>query len=29
LIWLAAGFLWLLLVTRGFSRPTPVLAMEE
>lgn len=29
LIWLAAGFVWLLLVTRGFSRPTPVLDMEE
>jgi hypothetical protein len=29
LIWLAAGFVWLLAVTRGFSRPTPVLAIEE
>jgi putrescine importer len=29
LIWLAIGFAWLLLVTRGFQRPTPVLQMEE
>jgi amino acid transporter len=29
LIWLAIGLLWLLGVTRGFRRPTPVLAMEE
>ncbi|MCV7227698.1 APC family permease [Mycolicibacterium komossense] len=29
LIWLAIGFLWLLGVTRGFQRPTPVLALEE
>lgn len=29
LIWLAAGFGWLLVVTRGFSRPTPVLDLEE
>jgi len=29
LIWLAAGFLWLLVVTRGFRRPTPVLDMKE
>ena len=29
LIWLAAGFLWLLWVTRGFQRPTPVLDIEE
>ncbi|MGE2714009.1 APC family permease [Mycolicibacterium litorale] len=29
LIWLAAGFVWLLVVTRGFSRPTPVLDLEE
>lgn len=29
LIWLAVGFLWLLWVTRGFRRPTPVLAIEE
>ena len=29
LIWFGLGFLWLLLVTRGFQRPTPVLAMEE
>ncbi|AGB25533.1 amino acid transporter [Mycobacterium sp. JS623] len=27
--WFAAGFVWLLVVTRGFQRPTPVLAMEE
>jgi putrescine importer len=29
LIWLALGFVWLLGVTRGFQRPTPVLDMEE
>jgi putrescine importer len=29
LIWLGAGLLWLLLVTRGFRRPTPVLDLEE
>jgi putrescine importer len=29
LIWLAIGLVWLLVVTRGFRRPTPVLAMEE
>ncbi|CAN5264987.1 amino acid permease [soil metagenome] len=29
LIWLAIGFVWLLIVTRGFQRPTPVLALEE
>jgi amino acid transporter len=29
LIWLAIGFVWLLGVTRGFSRPMPVLDMEE
>jgi putrescine importer len=29
LIWLALGFVWLLMVTRGFTRPTPVLVMEE
>ena len=29
LIWLAVGFVWLLGVTRGFQRPTPVLDMEE
>jgi putrescine importer len=29
LIWLAIGFVWLLAVTRGFQRPTPVLAIEE
>ena len=29
LIWFGVGFLWLLLVTRGFSRPTPVLDMED
>jgi hypothetical protein len=27
--WFAAGFLWLLWVTRGFQRPTPVLELEE
>jgi putrescine importer len=29
LIWLALGLAWLLVVTRGFQRPTPVLALEE
>ncbi|BCI55116.1 putrescine importer [Mycolicibacterium litorale] len=29
LCWLAIGFVWLLGVTRGFSRPTPVLDLEE
>ncbi len=29
LIWLAIGFVWLLGVTRGFQRPTPVLDMQE
>jgi len=29
LIWLGVGFLWLLAVTRGFTRPTPVLDMKE
>jgi putrescine importer len=29
LVWLALGFVWLLVVTRGFQRPTPVLALEE
>jgi putrescine importer len=29
LIWLAIGFAWLLFVTRGFQRPTPVLDLEE
>jgi amino acid transporter len=29
LIWLAAGVLWLVIVTRGFRRPTPVLDMAE
>ncbi len=29
LIWLAIGFGWLLVVTRGFQRPTPVLDLEE
>ena len=29
LIWLAIGFVWLLAVTRGFQRPTPVLDIEE
>ena len=28
LIWLAIGFVWLLGVTRGFQRPTPVLDMR-
>lgn len=29
LIWLAIGFVWLLAVTRGFSRPTPTLDLAE
>lgn len=29
LIWLAVGLAWLLWVTRGFQRPTPVLDMAE
>jgi amino acid transporter len=29
LCWLAIGFIWLLGVTRGFSRPTPVLDIEH
>jgi amino acid transporter len=29
LIWLAVGFAWLLFMTRGFQRPTPVLDLEE
>lgn len=29
LIWLAVGFVWLLVVTRGFQRPTPVLDLKE
>jgi len=29
LIWLVIGVGWLLVVTRGFQRPTPVLAIEE
>lgn len=29
LIWLAIGFAWLLYMTRGFRRPTPVLDIEE
>lgn len=29
LVWLAIGFVWLLVVTRGFRRPTPVLEMKE
>jgi putrescine importer len=29
LCWLAIGFLWLLGVTRGFQRPTPVLDIAE
>jgi amino acid transporter len=29
LIWLAIGFVWLLVLTRGFTRPTPEMAMEE
>ena len=28
LIWLAIGFVWLLVVTHGFRRPTPVLDLE-
>ncbi|HPX35373.1 MAG TPA: amino acid permease [Mycobacterium sp.] len=28
LAWLAAGFVWLLAVTRGFRRPTPVMDIE-
>ena len=28
LIWLAVGFLWLLWMTRGFRRPTPVMDIE-
>ena len=27
--WLAVGFVWLLGVTRGFTRPTPVMDMKE
>jgi len=29
LIWLAVGISWLVLVTRGFRRPTPVLELEK
>jgi putrescine importer len=29
LCWLAAGLIWLLAVTRGFQRPTPVLEIKE
>jgi amino acid transporter len=29
LVWLAIGFVWLLVVTRAFQRPTPVLEMKE
>jgi amino acid transporter len=29
LCWLAIGFIWLLGITRGFRRPTPVLDMKE
>jgi amino acid transporter len=29
LIWLAIGFVWLLGVTRGFRRPTPVLDLDS
>ena len=29
LCWLAIGFIWLLSVTRGFRRPTPVLDIEH
>ncbi|MEE6166673.1 MULTISPECIES: APC family permease [unclassified Mycolicibacterium] len=29
LCWLAVGFVWLLGVTRGFTRPTPVMDMKE
>ncbi|MCW1958918.1 MAG: APC family permease [Mycobacterium sp.] len=28
IVWLAAGFLWLVAVTRGFRRPTPVMDIE-
>lgn len=28
-VWLAIGLVWLLVVTRTFTRPTPVLAIEE
>jgi len=29
LIWLALGFAWLLFVTRGFRRPTPILELDQ
>jgi amino acid transporter len=29
LSWLAVGFLWLAVMTKGFRRPTPVLEMKE
>lgn len=29
LVWLALGFIWLLVVTRAFQRPTPVLDLVE
>jgi len=29
LIWLAMGFAWLLFVTRGFRRPTPILELDQ
>ncbi|WP_312178460.1 APC family permease [Arthrobacter sp.] len=29
LVWLGIGFLWLLVITRGFRRPTPNLDMTE
>jgi amino acid transporter len=29
LTWLAVGFIWLAIVTKGFRRPTPVLEMKE
>jgi len=29
LCWLGVGFIWLLAITRGFRRPTPVLDLEE
>lgn len=29
LVWLVIGVIWLATVTRGFHRPTPVLAIEE
>jgi amino acid transporter len=29
LCWLAIGFIWLLTITRGFRRPTPVLEIQE